>query len=107
MRWAVAQNPVTSGGILRALAVDTDFDVREGAASNPGMPPDALSAMVNDEDEDVAAAALANIGDRISEALGVDAANTGAIDFLREQAWWDMKPGDAAVTLARALSPDA
>lgn len=108
MRWAVAQNPVTPEGVLRALAKDEDFNVREGAASNPSMPPDALTAMVaDDEDEDVVAAALVNIGARISEALGVDVANAGAIGFLREQAWWDMKPGDAAVTLAVTLSPDA
>ena len=108
VRLHVAGNPAAPSDLLAELAlVADDADVRLSVAENEFTPGNVLAALVGDMNPAVVAAARAVVGPHIAAALGIDASNTAAIDYLRDQAWWDMTRDDPAVALALALSPNA
>ena len=53
VRETVARNPKTPVDILRKLALDEDDDVRWGAIQNPNMTAEALKKLAEDEDWEV------------------------------------------------------
>jgi len=107
-RGAVANNPTTPAGVLVTLARDGNEMVRVSVAKNPSTPGEVLSALAGEENTSRVRSTAANlVRARISARLGIDESNTGAIDVLREQAWWEMSPDDPAVVLTKTLHPNA
>ena len=108
IRGGVAENPSTPPEALAMLAGDEARVVRQSAACNPSAPPEVLAGVLARVERTTTRAYIADvIATRIAAALGVDASNTEAIEYLRDQEWWTMTPESPAVVLALALSPDA
>ena len=60
LRLLVARHPDATGSVLRQLAADTNWRVREAAAAAPNTPIDALESLAADPDRDVRRALLSH-----------------------------------------------
>lgn len=106
VRVAVAEQKATPADVLAVLAGDESSEVAKRVARHPGTPSEALERLTRARDLSTSEPAAAAVASRICAALDVDPANAGAIDYLRDQAWWAMTPDDPAVVLARMLHPN-
>ena len=89
------------------LAGDESSEVAKRVARHPDSPSEALERLTHARDLSTSEPAADAVVSRLCAVLGVDPANTAAIDMLRSQAWWEMTPDDPAVVVALALSPNA
>jgi len=106
IRSAAAQNYATPTEALTALADDESPTVLQHLSKNPNTPPEVLSRLGRHEYTDVRLSALSAIEVRLGKKFGIDSDNEGALEFLRDHAWWDLTPESPEVVLAKTLSPN-
>jgi len=108
IRVAVAQNHATPPEVLTDMAGSVAFNgtMMQGLAKNPNTPPEVMSRLAKHANRGVRLAARSAIEVRLSNKFEIDSDNEGALEFLCDQAWWDLTPESPEVALAIALSPN-
>jgi len=104
---SVAENPSTPPESLSVLAGSSHISVRCNVAENPSISTETLARLIADEDADVRQATAPMVDVRLCALLDIDEGNTGAIELLRDERWWEIGPDHPALVVARALHPNA
>jgi len=103
----IASNTSTPPAVLARLAKSAPDDVGHYVARNPAAPSETLAALSHHKWSHIRVQARTVADTRICAALAIQDQNIGALDVLRDQAWWEMTADSPAVTLARALFPNS